>query len=98
MFLDELATQEASSTERCHARGLASCATDTLSSSDLAALTLGFKAFPLNDVKGGFHEPSCVVGASNDLAEISEAPRLDRHQRDPLDHDPSSITLWYCIR
>jgi hypothetical protein len=31
------------------------------SSSDLAALTLGVKAFPLNDARSGFHEPSCVV-------------------------------------
>jgi hypothetical protein len=28
----------------------------------LAALTLGFKAFPLKHIKSGFHDPSCVDG------------------------------------
>ena len=32
----------------------ASFATDSLTSSDLTAFTVGFKAFPLNDVKSGF--------------------------------------------
>jgi hypothetical protein len=39
----------------------ASCATDALSSSNLTALTLGFKAFSLKHVKSGFHDPSCVA-------------------------------------
>jgi hypothetical protein len=40
----------------------ASCATDSLSWPDVANMTLGFKAFPVKDVKSEFLDPSCVGG------------------------------------